>query len=562
MLTEFDICLPAWTREFLEKYRAGIAHQFLFHFNVGDYLPTEENYLTLKEFLTELGRQRLVIFYDISAGLQFVSPKAVEVFKKIVGKDTQGGLAGLAARGQALETQKNPSQVLPLLEKFFKTRENGQGAMVVIEYAETIAPAGFGGTVSSEDRVNVTTLRRWAQDKEIRERENLIILLTANIAEIADSLRAGTSGVEAILIPKPTEEERQRYIEFLQGKRAEFKSEIPSEQFAKITAGLSFKQIEEICLRAEEEGSPINISFVKERKKQILDQEYGELLEIMEPVHGLETIGGLEHLKRAFRKITQALKEGKYRRVPMGVLFLGPPGTGKTVLAEALAKESGFNFAVMKNIREKWVGSSERNLSRVLCAIRSLTPIVVFVDEIDQVEGSRGETGDSNVSKRMFGQILQFMSDTSLRGKVLWIGASNRPDLIDVAMKRPGRFDWRIPFLYPDLEEREKIFPAILTKYKIKSQVEDFLALALRVEDYNGADIERIVLTAFNFAQDDGREKVNEEDFQKAIEDYLPSRDEKMYQYMTRLAIQECSSKSFLPPNYLEILQAVGGNKK
>jgi len=145
------------------------------------------------------------------------------------------------------------------------------------------------------------------------------------------------------------------------------------------------------------------------------------------------------------------------------------------------------------------------------------------------------------------GSWLEFISDTSLRGKVFWIGASNRPDLIEEAMKRPGRFVEIIPFLYPQtVEERVLIFKAIQRKYNFKTSVKDFSDIASQKLfdifgnelESNGADIEQIFRKAFEIAQDQGREVIKKEDLELALENHIPKHGDKVDD-MTLAAIQE-----------------------
>src|SRR5262249_21903551 len=142
-------------------------------------------------------------------------------------------------------------------------------------------------------------------------------------------------------------------------------------------------------------------------------------------------------------------------------LLVGPPGTGKTLVAEALAKEAGFNFVRLGDVRSMWVGESERNLSHVLRVLVELAPVVVFVDEVDQMLGQRdqGWSGDSGVSARLFARILNFMGRNEHRGRIIWVAATNRPDLLDEAMLR--RFDRVFPFFVPSDIDRSRILAAM-----------------------------------------------------------------------------------------------------
>src|SRR5712692_4225971 len=206
----------------------------------------------------------------------------------------------------------------------------------------------------------------------------------------------------------------------------------------------------------------------------------------------------MQEVKEDLREsIIQPMRSGQSRLVPQGMLLMGPAGTGKTRLACALAKEAGVTFVELQpsKIFSKWVGDTERRLERALTAIKAMTPCIVFIDEIDQAM-SRGESGDSGVSNRVFKRLMEVMSDTTLRGKVLWIAASNRPDLLDAALLRPGRLDKKIPILAPDAAERASIL-AVLTRAafpdaELPTQ-EVFEAIASPMENYTGAEIEVIV---------------------------------------------------------------------
>ena len=132
----------------------------------------------------------------------------------------------------------------------------------------------------------------------------------------------------------------------------------------------------------------------------------------------------------------------------MGYLLCGPVGTGKTFLVECLAGEAGVPVVKLKNFRDRWVGSSEGNLEKIFRLIRALGRCMVFIDEADQTLGKRDSgANDSGLSGRIYSMIAQEMSDSGNRGRVLWLLASSRPDLIEVDLKRPGRIDVKVPLL-------------------------------------------------------------------------------------------------------------------
>ena len=216
----------------------------------------------------------------------------------------------------------------------------------------------------------------------------------------------------------------------------------------RITAGLQLRQIRDLLsIHADDEHS-IPIDEIYARKKAILEQECFGLIEVLDPKHGFEVVGGAEPLKAALSRVAEHVRAGRRRQVPMGILCVGPMGTGKTFVTKAFAKESGLAAIQLKNFRDKWVGSTEANLEKVLTVIEALGEILVIIDEGDRSLG--GGDSDGGVSSRVMARLKEFMSDTSHRGRIIFVMMTNRPDKLDTDMKRPGRFDLKLPFFAPE----------------------------------------------------------------------------------------------------------------
>jgi SpoVK/Ycf46/Vps4 family AAA+-type ATPase len=239
----------------------------------------------------------------------------------------------------------------------------------------------------------------------------------------------------------------------------------------------------------------------------------------------------------------------------MGILLCGPSGTGKTLLVNALAKASGFNCVKidMSRILGQYVGESEKNFKKCLLGAQSQHPVIVFVDELDTAF-RRGDSGDSGVSRNIFSEFLQFTGNTNNRGKVIFIAATNRPDLIDPALKRAGRFDKKIPILLPDAGERADIFRIMVKKYGFETDIEDFMPFAEETENYTGAEIETVVRKAYELASEDDIDDniITAEIMSEAIMRCRPSTQQ--VQFMTMLAIDECDDKDLLPDKYKGLL--------
>jgi SpoVK/Ycf46/Vps4 family AAA+-type ATPase len=288
---------------------------------------------------------------------------------------------------------------------------------------------------------------------------------------------------------------------------------------------------------------------VRQAKDQIVAQEYAGLLEILDPRFGFEAVGGMSELKAWFQaEVISPLRAGR-TDVPMGVLFVGPPGTGKTLFVRALAKEAGFNCVAlrMENILGGIVGTSERNLARALAIIRSLSPVILFVDELDQTDvSSRGQGSGNPVAGNLFNQLLQFLSDGANRGKVIFIGASNRPDLIDGAFKRFGRVDAIIPVLLPDEDERAAIALASATTQGYTLDAAALPALRAGTDRWSGADVAALVGKAGRLTKRQGSAEIGLGAMQQALALLRPASP-KMADYYRALALNEVTDLEFVP---------------
>jgi len=214
-----------------------------------------------------------------------------------------------------------------------------------------------------------------------------------------------------------------------------------------------------------------------------------------------DDIGGLEEVKKNLREMVQYPIEhaDKYKKFGLnpsrGCLFYGPPGNGKTLLAKAIANECQSNFISIKGpeLLTMWFGESEANVREIFDKARGAAPCVLFFDELDSIASSRGgHSGDAGgAGDRVVNQLLTEMDGMESKKNVFIIGATNRPDIIDPALMRPGRLDQLIYIPLPDLEGRVGVFKAVLRKSPVAKDV-DLHFLAKRLEGFSGADITEI----------------------------------------------------------------------
>jgi transitional endoplasmic reticulum ATPase len=222
-----------------------------------------------------------------------------------------------------------------------------------------------------------------------------------------------------------------------------------------------------------------------------------------------EDIGGFEETKRNLKElvpypIDHADKYKKFGLNPSrGCLFYGPPGCGKTLLAKAIANECQSNFISVKGpeLLTMWFGESEANVREIFDKARSASPCVLFFDELDSIASSRGgHAGDAGgAGDRVVNQLLTEMDGMSSKKSVFIIGATNRPDIIDPALMRPGRLDQLLYIPLPDYESRVSVFKAVLRKSPVAKDV-DVPFLAKKTEGFSGADITEICQRATQLA--------------------------------------------------------------
>jgi SpoVK/Ycf46/Vps4 family AAA+-type ATPase len=585
--------LPKWADELRRRYLRGEASIFVLHGNVYDAVINDGDVVTLTEFLGDvlLGQTKDTIgVYNVATGVRF---------------QKQGKKANTEAA--ILATEK--PQVLAALERMLV---GGTKTAVIIEYAESVAPAGDPNFQSESDRAAVVTLHRWSFLEEIERSDNVVILIAENLTELSPKLVSNPK-VAVVEIPMPDRDERKAAVRVADSKL----NDEDANRYAEITAGLKAIQIISILTpppASEQETServdvisriltgpdveerakkiaaltagmapdeiakliapgtqPSAIStqdrderarkdvdlLIARRKREILERECFGLIEFVEPAFGFEVVGGMEEVKKDLLVIANSIKRGETARVPMGVLFTGPMGTGKTFVAEAFAKECGLTTIKLKNFRSKWVGATEGNLEKILNVIKAIGQVVVIIDEGDRAFGNTDGEGDGGTSSRVIARIKEFMSDTSNRGRILFLVMTNRPDKLDVDLKRAGRLDRKIPFLYSQTaEEVENIARASVKKNRIATDV-DFATVrdgfAKKLIGYSNADVEAVILMANDDAARAGESRVSADNFTRAAADYFPSRDSELLDYMELLAVFEASSRRLLPAKYAEM---------
>jgi transitional endoplasmic reticulum ATPase len=609
--------LPSWADDLRRRYLRGEASMFVLHGNVFDSVVHQQRTMTLTDFLTEAllkDSRQTVAVYNLATGVRFARREA-----------------GTASVEDALLATEKP-KALAALERVLI---GASKVAVVLEYAEAIAPAGDPAFQADSDRAAVITLQRWSFLPEIDRGDNLILIVAENLSELSPKIvsnpkvgvveipmpdfetrRAAirladarlvdkdvdryaevTAGLKAIqiasiLAPPPAAEddarEREAFIAGILAGSADAAAR--ARKLGTLTVGLSHDEIRTLlapgapdpattAADASERARREADRLITRRKREILERECFSLVEFVEPDHGFEVVGGMDEVKKDLLVVAENIREGRTSRVPMGILFTGPMGTGKTFVAEAFARECGLTTIKLKNFRSKWVGATEGNLEKILTVVQAIGQILVIIDEGDRAFGNTDGEGDGGTSSRVIARIKEFMSDTSNRGRILFLVMTNRPDKLDVDLKRAGRLDRKIPFLYSQTpEEVEQVARALVRKNRIATSV-DFAtirdAFSMKLVGYSNADVEAVILMANDDAAraGGGDVPVTADHLVRAAADYFPSRDVELLEYMELLAVFESSSRRLLPAKYasmtpeeldtrLRVLRATVGTRR
>lgn len=599
--------------EMFREFNAGNVHFFILYFNIHDYVfvpsfAANPNYVPqrLRNYLGELLRSRgfeVVLYYSLAGGLSYLDQANMQ--PRLTGSIPENVRHGGREYGQSRNSPQdivswNDESVVALsyLDRVLSYTAPGEEDSkdirqpphigVIIEYLESLAPHEDAIQRGPNANFIVQMLHRWAMDRRLRQR-HIVIGLASDLSHIASSLYAAGSECRAYRVDLPVEEiqalrpgstprhQRRDWLQWLIAGLSRYNLTNPLtftgsissvEALASQTSGFNYDNLRDLVYYAARSGQPLTVETVQRRKRDIITAESRDLLEIVEPRYGFEVVAGYKYIKEYLSTIKQAiLNQGidptLAAIVPKGILFLGPPGTGKSFVAAALAKETGFNMVKLRNIRSMWVGESERNLNRVLDLLSAMYPVIVFVDEVDQALGTRqvaGGDGASGVEQRIFQRILEFMAMDEYRGRVLWIAASNRPDGIDPALL--SRFDIIMPFLLPDAEARKQMLLDAYPRkigYRFEPLSDERLCYCVNATNgFSGRELDTICRRALQIAAEDRLKSkspppaeptpvVTAEHILRAIEDFRQARDLLQYELQTLLAIQNTNFYSFLP---------------
>ncbi|MDQ3814859.1 MAG: ATP-binding protein [Armatimonadota bacterium] len=540
--------LPNWARELITLYESGATNQFIFYGNVHDrmILPLGQRAElgTLNDFLLRVLMPRfdVILSYDLGNGIRI--EKGGDIFTT------------WPAYKENQQLPKAPRPAVETLTHYFRYTANlarlNRGKTQVgclIKAAHLVAPA-LPGALNYDLNALVLLMRDWAEDSLLTGHDLATFLFTDNLNDL-NPLLVTNPRTAQIKVPLPAPDDLQHAFELMAPNYptalSEYRDNLttPAQQLA----GAMLSTIETMLRTREHRKQKIVAEDLVQLKKQMVEKDSSGLIEFIESRRTLDDLYGQEKIKAWLRQDIALWRKNDLEAMPMGYLLCGPVGTGKTFLVDCLAGEAGVPVVKLKNFRDKWVGSTEGNLEKIFRLLEALGRCFVFIDEADQALGKRDTgPGDSGISGRIYSMIAQEMSNTRNRGKIIWILASSRPDLIEVDLKRPGRIDVKIP-IFPTTTTREgfELIRALCRRRGLEIPESEFAALeplipnlltpgaaeSLAIKVYRLVRVESLTPSAA---------------LKECLSDYQnPVPFEVLAQQM-ELAIREASDLDFVPP--------------
>ena len=547
---EFIKILPGWAQELSYKYCSETANLYLIHGNIRDFLPNkmyegEFVFVRIQEFISEVlfGNKDIIVFYDRSSGINFCTREMQDDYVSTMKKTFPD------ITDQKLFSAK-PSEALDNLEKYFMMNISNKYRMVmIIDYAETIIPNADISGLSDEDRYCLVTLNRWSHDPIFTQADISIMLLSENLSDINSRLVRSPNTVK-LSVPFPDKKVRKAFLDFTKSRDyLLLESRLNTERVATVTSGLNLMNLNQIAAESFQEDRTITTDYLRDRKKEIIENEAAGLLEFIETDYDLSMVAGHDFVKTRLKNAAKAIKKGRPDVLPMGYLIAGPVGTGKTFLVTAFAGEVGIPIV---KFRPGWAGASESNFDKVMNILKAMSPVGVLIDEADSLLGHRSKVGTGHPGINLFSRIADFMGNTSYRGKIIWFIATNRPDKIPIDLKRQGRAEEHLALFFPETaSEIDELFDILLKKLKLKTdgfQISRILSKnRLRL---SGADMEAILIRARFAAALENRVIINSSDIETTVREFLPPAYPHEIELQNLVAVLECTSREMIPASF------------
>jgi AAA+ superfamily predicted ATPase len=534
---------PAWAVELATAYESGAHGQFILYGNVHDRMAVGSRLVNLAGYLEDdlLASFPIVLSYDLGNGLR------IERGGELIEKWGGASLSNLP---------REPLGALQYISRYLRYfgnlralgREVKEHIAVIVRGIDHIVPADGAGY---EHGSLTSVLREWSSEAPFADLPFTSILIADNLNDV-EPLVAFDTHASRIRVPLPDAAALETALTLLKGQQPKaFAAETKISQIAAALVGVTVSALESLVKIRAHAGQALASTDVTRIKKDLVERDSAGLVEFIESSRSLQDYHGQEALKRWLLQDIALWQSGDLKALPMGYLLCGPVGTGKTFLVECLAGEAGAPVVKLKNFRDRWVGSSEGNLEKIFRLVRALGRCMVFIDEADQTLGRRDAgSGDSGLSGRLYSMIAQEMADTNNRGRVLWILASSRPDLIEVDLKRPGRVDVKVPLLPTSTTaESATLVAALAKRYGLDLPAQELAKLEPRMPTLlTPGAAEALVVKAYRRARTEKLDPIAA--LAACLEGYQNPVPADVLEFQMRIAIREATDLAFVPPAF------------
>jgi len=530
---------PEWAKQLHVSFESGASGQFVLHGNVNDRMSCKGQLVNIEHYIRDelLCDFDVVFLYDLGNGLSVArgGERLADWVPSALRSLPQGPLEAFRFISRYLRYLANVSML---------KSQDAVRVAVLIRAAGQLLPAEAGGF---EHGALTAVVCEWGSSDPFAQLPFASVLLTDNQSDL-EPLIALAPHVAAIQIPLPPAAALRSALDVLQEK---YPATIPRttqlDVLAESIVGVSIRTLEQLTKVRAYNKQELQQRELATIKKEMVEHDAPGLVEFIQSTRTLNDYHGQDALKRWLRQDIVLWKSNDLRAMPMGYLLCGPVGTGKTFLVECLAGEVGVPVVKLKNFREKWIGSSEGNLEKVFRLVRALGRCIVFVDEADQTLGRRDSgIGDGGLSGRLYSMIAQEMADSANRGKVMWVLASSRPDLIEVDLKRPGRLDLRIPILPTSTRAESAVLLAALSnRYGLTVSAEDISRIDLLPQLLTPGAAEALIVKAYRLVRTEGVSA--DVAVMRCLASYQNPIPHDVLESQMRYAVREATDLSFVP---------------
>ncbi len=419
--------------------------------------------------------------------------------------------------------------------------------LLIVDFAEFLTPHGTSDGLHPDTTRLIEIMMRLAHDDEIRRRGSFAIGIN-QFGPVHELIQRNWATID---LPLPSEEDRRQFYNVISKNScfATLDDGITLDEFADLSRGCRLRDIEFVMRESKAGDRKVTRDDLNDVREVALRSLVNDLLVVRKP-SGLrfDSVCGMASFQQYIESVVEAVKRSQHALAPGGILLQGPPGTGKTFIVDAIADAFGYPIVEWRNLKSQWLGQSEANLENCIRAIEALNPVLVLVDEADQVLSGRqeGMAGDGGTGGYMFGRLLAAMGSPHLKGRVLWVLCSNRPDLIDPALA--DRLGCCVPLLRPTVAAIPGILASLAGQLQLvlTLQEDELHQIVSCLPEQASVRKLRDLLSTAALRSSDGQH-ITLAHILDALQDTQFSEDSFRIEYWTLLAVQMSTHANLLP---------------